>query len=212
LPLELRGPGFYVRGMRCTKFFLAAALLTAPAALRAQDAAVEERLNKLSARIDDLVAAKDLQNRRLDELARAVRDLQDQLNKPTGNYAAQEDLKRLADNIGKLDQRQREDMETVAKEFEKLGKVIKSSAPARSTSPGPATPTSRGTGEGATPPRPEKGYEHVIKENDTLSAIARAYNEQGIKVTVQQILDANPGLKPENLKPGKKIFIPAPTP
>ena len=67
-------------------------------------------------------------------------------------------------------------------------------------------------GDNAISARPEKGYEYVIKESDTLSAIARAYNEQGIKVTVQQILDANQGLKAENLKPGKKIFIPAPAP
>ena len=67
-------------------------------------------------------------------------------------------------------------------------------------------------GDGGTATRPEKGYEYVIKENDRLIAIAKAYNDQGIKVTVKQILDANPGLKAESLQPGKKIFIPAPAP
>ena len=38
----------------------------------------------------------------------------------------------------------------------------------------------------------------------------QAYREKNIKVTVKQIENANPGLKPERLKVGQKIFIPAP--
>ena len=43
-----------------------------------------------------------------------------------------------------------------------------------------------------------------------LSIIVKAYRDQGIKVTADQILKANPGLDPKNLIVGKKIFIPAP--
>ena len=43
-----------------------------------------------------------------------------------------------------------------------------------------------------------------------LLAIAKAYRAQGIKVTTDQILKANPGLDAKNMKVGQKIFIPAP--
>jgi phage tail protein X len=58
----------------------------------------------------------------------------------------------------------------------------------------------------------DKGFEYVIKSGDTLDAIVQAYKEKNIKVTVAQILKANPGLKAERLIVGKKIFIPAPQP
>jgi hypothetical protein len=45
-----------------------------------------------------------------------------------------------------------------------------------------------------------------------LSAIAKAYRAQNIKVTADQILKANPGLDPKSLVVGKKIFSPAPAP
>jgi LysM repeat protein len=49
-----------------------------------------------------------------------------------------------------------------------------------------------------------------VKPGETLGAIVKAYRDQNIKVSLQQILAANPGLKPENLKAGQKIIIPAP--
>jgi LysM repeat protein len=58
---------------------------------------------------------------------------------------------------------------------------------------------------------PEKGFEHEVKSGQTLSAIIQAYRDQGVKVTLKQVLDANPTLKPERMKAGQKIFIPAPT-
>ena len=48
------------------------------------------------------------------------------------------------------------------------------------------------------------------RRGDTLSIIAKAYRDQGIKVTTDQILKANPGLDPKSLKVGQKILIPAP--
>jgi LysM repeat protein len=52
--------------------------------------------------------------------------------------------------------------------------------------------------------------EYQVQSGDSLSAIAKAYRDKGVKVTVPQILAANPGLKPETMKAGQKIIIPAP--
>ena len=187
--------------MKRFSFFLAAAMLVAPAALRAQDAAVEERLEKLSGQIKDLIEAKDAQNKRIEEIAKGLRELQDQQSRPNGNYASQEDVKRLAQNLQEIDRKRQDDNERIIKNIEALGKTLK--AP---------TPVSQPRTEVAPPPKakPESGYEYVIKENDKLITIAKAYNDQGVKVTVKQILDANPGLKPETMKIGQKIFIPQP--
>jgi LysM repeat protein len=57
--------------------------------------------------------------------------------------------------------------------------------------------------------KPQQGVEHVVKQGETLSGIVAACREQHIKVTKKQILDANPGLNPDLLIQGKKIFIPA---
>jgi len=50
----------------------------------------------------------------------------------------------------------------------------------------------------------------VVKDGDTLGGIAKKYKSQGVKVTTTQILKANPGLNPNALYVGKKIFIPDP--
>ena len=55
-----------------------------------------------------------------------------------------------------------------------------------------------------------EGTDYVVKDGDTLGGIAKKYKSQGVKVTTTQILKANPGLNPNALYVGKKIFIPDP--
>src|ERR1043165_9702547 len=83
--LELGGLRFYCPLMKRISFFLMTALLAAPMISPAQDAATEERLNKLSAQIDVLIEAKDAQNKKIDALEKQVSELQSQLSKPSGN-------------------------------------------------------------------------------------------------------------------------------
>jgi LysM repeat protein len=47
-----------------------------------------------------------------------------------------------------------------------------------------------------------------VKEGDTLSAIVEAYRKAGYKITVDDVLKANRGLKPTSLRVGQKIIIP----
>jgi nucleoid-associated protein YgaU len=49
-----------------------------------------------------------------------------------------------------------------------------------------------------------------VQKGDTLPAIAKAYREQGVKVTTTQILKANPGIDANKILIGQKIFIPDP--
>ncbi len=60
------------------------------------------------------------------------------------------------------------------------------------------------------PPRDEKGFSYTIQSGDTLAIIVQACRGKNIEVSTEQIVKTNPGLRPERLKVGQKIWIPAP--
>jgi LysM repeat protein len=171
---------------------------------RGEDAATEERLNQLSGKIEDLIASQEAQRKRLSELAREIEGLRDQQSKPGTVYATPDDLKRLAESIKEVDRKRVDDNEKIHAEFVKLGKTL--SAPLPPIKKSNALPTPKE----ASPERAEKGFDYVVQSGDTLAAIVQAYKEKNIKVTAAQIQKANPGLVPERMKVGQKIFIPAP--
>lgn len=202
------------------RIFAVACLLAIAPLLPAQDAPssaaaiaskqeAEENYNTLKGHVDDLIAAQKDFNLRLQALAKEVAELRIQMNKPTGNYASAEDLKALTQAVQEIDKKREADKDLILKEMEKLGKTM-------SATPTPMShesherskpPADSGT---STPNADQTGFYYVIKKDDYLSLIAQAYREQGIKVTTQQIVDANPNLNPKKLIVGTKIFIPAP--
>ena len=185
--------------------------------LRAQDAATEERLNKLSGRIDDVMAAQESMRKQISDLAREISSVREQASKPTGNYASEEDLTRLKKAVEEVDRKRISDAEETQRQLLKVrDAVMKMPAPlppSRSKSPpkekepvsNPDKPTTD-----AAPTGNEKVIPYVIQSGDSLSVIVQAYKEKNIKVTVDQILKANPGLNEKKLRVGQKIFIPAP--
>lgn len=175
------------------------ALLAAPIALRAQDAATQAQLDKLQGHIDELLAANAALQKRVLDLTSQVNDLRQMVSAPNTNYASLEDVNRLAKQLQEVDQKRQEDKDLILQKIEQLGKAL-GSAP-RGSSMTSGTDSSAG---------PSKGFEYVIQSGDTLSAIVQAYRLKNIKVTVDQILKANPGLDPTKMQVGQKIFIPAP--
>jgi nucleoid-associated protein YgaU len=116
--------------------------------------------------------------------------------------ASSTDLKSLAEKVQEIDKKRQADRELILKQIEQLGKVA-AGAPAKTrTKPAPAPD------ETAAPATPQKGYEYTVKAGDTIGLIAKAYRDQGVKVTSTQILKANPGLDPAKLYVGRKVFIP----
>lgn len=191
--------------MKKISFWLALVLFTTPLAVRAQDAATEERLNKLTAQIQDLVEAQGAQSKRIDALAKELQTMQqERQNQPAANYASHDDLKELAAKLKEVDNKRQEDNDHVLAVLKSLGKNL-----GTNTGRKPAVTPKDESGTKA-PTVPEKGFEHEVKSGQTLSAIIQAYRDQNIKVTLKQVLDANPGLKPEKMYVGQKIFIPAP--
>jgi len=179
--------------------------LGAGPALRAQDAATEERLNRLSGQIEDLKAGQESLRRQVEALAKELDAVREQAAKPTGNYASEADLQHLADAVKEVDRKRMEDAEKIHNDLLALRKSLLSTP-----APPPRTHASPPAEQKTDAPVSDKGYDYVIKKGDNLSTIVQAYREKNIKVTMDQILKANPGLVPEKLQVGQKIFIPAP--
>ncbi len=177
---------------------------------RAQDAATQQQLDKLSGQIQDLQAAQELQGKRLDALAKQISDLADKVNTPAASTGASaDDLKSLATQVQEIDQKRQADRELILKQIENLGKISGGSGTGhKSKSVADTTATTSGADNSTAPAVPQKGYEYTIASGDTVSAIAKAYRAQGVKVTTAQIIAANPKLNPNALIAGKKIFIP----
>jgi LysM repeat protein len=191
---------------RISFFLLSIALCAAPTA-RAQDAAVEERLNKLSGQIEDLIAGQKAHQKQLSDLAREVENLREQAAKPNASYASQEDVKHLAEAVKEIDRKRLDDYEKIRTELLKIGKSVSSSL--ATPKKAPAAQLDAPIDKADKPAVPEKGIEYVVQPGDTLSAVVQACKEKKIKVTVDQILKANPGLDAKKMKPGQKLFIPA---
>lgn len=192
--------------MKRIYFLLATSLIFAPCFARSQDAATEERFNQLNGKIEDLIAGQEAQKKLISELRREIESLRDQQNKPNTTYASHDDLKRLAETIKEVDRKRIDDNEKVQNSLIKLSKTLTEKPPVS------RTPRSEKTEKADVEPKKsdEKGFEYTIKSGDTLSTIAKAYKEQNIRITSDQILKANPGLQADKLRVGQKIFIPAP--
>jgi len=189
-------------------FILAFAAFTTGVA-RAQDAATQQQIDQINGRIQDLIDAQAAQGKRLATLEKSVSDLQDKLNQPAANSGASpDDLNKLAEQVKELAKKQQDDNDLVLKELEKLGKTGGGTASHKlpaAVAPAPTdSSTTANTGE------KQNGFWQPVGSGDTISAIAKAYQDKGIKVTVEQILAANPGLNPGKLKVGQKIWIPKP--
>jgi hypothetical protein len=196
-------PRFYVRGMK--RFLVSLiVLLAVTLVVRAQDAATEEQLNKLRSELSALQSSNVELQKRVTELSRELSEVREAASRPAGNFASSDDVKVLADKLREVDRNREADRELILKQIEKLGKTV-------SAQPKHTNQASGGSaGGGEKPAANDKGYEYVIKAGDNLSGVVAAYREKGVKVTTDQVLKANPGLKANSLKVGQKIFIPEP--
>lgn len=132
----------------------------------------------------------------IERLSRSVEALRSAPGGPTEAdvQALRQKITALESQLRTLDAaRERDRKEIIDSLSSKLSQVVHSSRPA----PRPTTTTRRSTSQ--------EGYEHVVEAGQTLSAIASAYN-----VSAKSIIEANGLAKPDQLRVGQKLFIPAP--
>lgn len=174
---------------------------------------LEEKIKRLTSDMDTLLAANVELQKKIATLSDELAQVREQQARAANNSAVdgvREDLRKLADQIQEVDKKRADDNRRIAEEVENIGKAVKSFAekaaraqarPPREITPEPAAPTDK------------PGLTYVIREGDTLSEIIQAANaqlkEKGKRtVTLQQVLDANPGLKPTSMRINQKIVIP----
>src|SRR3954466_3606389 len=105
LQLELCSGDSYFRRMKRISVFSIICLLGVVSLVRGQETAsaalspqeIEENYKSLKGHVQDMIDAQAALDRRLQSMAKEIAELRDQVSKPTGNYATQEELKRLAD-------------------------------------------------------------------------------------------------------------------
>jgi cell division protein FtsB len=204
--LELAGGDFYCRRMKRISFLLVTLALCGAPAVRGQNAATEEHLNKLSGQIETILETQQALSKRIESLAKEMENLREQASKPAGNYASQERLDALVKAVAEVDRKRVQDAEKIKSELDKIAKNLLKEPAAPHGKPKPTTSTADA------PVADQEHFEYVIKSGDYLSTIVQAYRDQKIKVSVEQILKANPGLKADRLVVGKTIIIPAPKP
>src|SRR5262249_9462419 len=141
-------------------------------------------------------------------MAEEIRALREELGKPKPDSVGRDELKKLAEQVRDIDEKRAADKELIMKELTKLARV---NSPVHVDAP-PPKKTDSAPADSAPDNKEYEGYEYIVKSGDTIAAIARAYGDQGIKVTIDQILKhpLNKKVDPAKLRVGQKIFIPAP--
>lgn len=158
-------------------------------------AILQEKLRRVEGRLEGY-------NLAIEQLQRAVEVMQAQ---PRGPSTA--DLENLQTRISALDNqlrnldaaRQRDRQEIIDTLSSKIAAMVSASGGSRGG--GSARPAASQGRRTAT----QEGYEHVVQQGETLSAIAAAYNAR-----TKDIIEANGIANPSQLKVGQKLFIPAP--
>jgi len=179
----------------------------------AGDAEYEERYKRLNAMMEDLLVAQATLQKRVSALADELQSTREEIRRDGRQYAQHEDLRKLAEKLSEIDRKREDDKRLILEEIRKLAEVPMAEPPSRkgreSREPAkePVREPDAGAGAGS---EPQRGYEYVVKSGDTISAIVAAYQQSGVKVTVDQVLKANPKVDPKRIPVGKTIFIPDP--
>lgn len=166
-----------------------------------QQTAQQEDIAILQEKIRRLEGHLEGYNLAIEQLQRAVEILQAQPHGPSTAdlEAVQTRLAAFDGQMRNLDAaRQRDRQEIIDTLSSKIAALVASSGGARSGTAKPAANQGKRTAT-------QEGYEHVVAQGETLSAIAAAYNAR-----TKDIIDANNIANPSNLKIGQKLFIPAP--
>lgn len=162
------------------------------AALRQDMALLQEQNRRLEGRLEGM----ELE---IERVSRAV----DQLRATPGGpsvaevQALQSRIALLEGQLRGLDAAREKDRQEIINSLSsKLTQIV---GPASSGRAKPAASQNRRSSG------PQEGYEHTVESGQTLSAIAAAYG-----VSTKSIVDANNLARPDQLRVGQKLFIPAP--
>jgi LysM repeat protein len=167
---------------------------------------VEERYQRLSAEIRELQAANAALQKRLNTLSDEIQRIHEESSRSSLNFATKDDLNHFTEKLREVDQKREADNKRILETLEKIAKT-----PPPSVTKTDQEPTSAAKSRPEKRPQTEKGFWYEVRSKDKLSLIVQAYRQRGVKVTMQQVKEANPEVDPNKLLVGQKIFIPDPS-
>jgi LysM repeat protein len=202
----------------------------AAGALRGADDAVtlaaqqeaQDNYKRLTATVEELQNSQLAQQKQISALASELSKLRDDVARNNNNAATQDAIRKLNEQILKVDESRIRDNTHIQEALERLGKGIKElgevKAPTRPSRGGGSNENAGGPaigGNGSRPPNGggnsvEDGFDYVIADGDRLDKIVARYREKNIMVTMKAVKDANPKVDWSRLKVGQHIFIPKP--
>ena len=204
------------------KRVLAAVVLTSligVGATRAADAVAlaaeqeaEERYKRINATVDEIQNTQAAQQRQISALATEFSKLRDEIARNNDRAVTQDALKRLNEQILKVDEARLTDNKKIYEALEKLGSTIKSLPTPPVPRPHDTPPASNPGAQrnGTNPPLDGEFFEYTVQSGDYLDFIVKAYRDQKIPVTRKSVEDANPNVKWNKLRIGQKLLIPKP--
>ncbi len=165
----------------------------------------DEKLRKLNGLVQDLLDSQAVIQKRLSSLTDDLHSFRDDTGKLGDRmgerFVTRQEFQQLAAAVKELDRKREDDKRLILEEIKKLAQAPVLAPPKVA----PKAPP-----KDATPDGPVKGYKYTVKKDDSLWAIIKAYRDSGVKVTQDDILKANPGLKPNHIFEGQVILIPDP--
>jgi predicted nuclease with TOPRIM domain len=147
----------------------------------AQDAEQKEKLERLSADMEALLATNIKLQTEIGKLKEELSRVREEASRPNTDPSIpgiREDLRKLAEKIQEVDRKRIDDTRNVAAEFEKLEKLIRNAASAaakESSKPPRSTPTTSNSSHSG---KPEKVFEYTVRPGDSLSKILSLVNAQ----------------------------------
>lgn len=209
-------------------FFATAAARAADAVTIAAQQEAQYNYKALAATVEEVQTSQQAQQKSISALATEVSKLRDETARNNNDAATKESIRKLSDEIRKVDEARVADNKRIYEALEKLGEAIKKmpvAAPPRrstaieggTTTVAPAgnavgklnTPRSNTNGSGAADE--SLGFDYTVQSGDVhLGVIVKRYNDEKIPVTKAAIMAANPNVDWTRLKIGQKIFIPKP--
>jgi multidrug efflux pump subunit AcrA (membrane-fusion protein) len=191
-----------------------------PGAAQDEEAA-REKLLKASDQLDNIQANSEATKNSVDGMKTDVATLQATVTKLQGDNDALK--QQLTDLQAAFDQYKAEQLQARQTLIDNVAATTETSPPTTASSPplnptlapppdpaSPSTETSVGEDTAPSPPKPQKGYYHVVASGETLTMICAAYRDNGVHVTVAEIRKANGLTEDSELKAGQKLFIPKP--
>lgn len=169
--------------------------------LRDQSESAREQEDRLALQEDlDRVKGKlEALEMEYQRLLRAQADAERATDSSKGEAGStQQRLNELSRRLSMLEDARVKDRQAIIEQLSgKMAEIMSGSQPARKSKVTPAPLGANAEGK--------SGYEHIVKEGETLSTIAAAY-----KVKLSAIIEANQLQNPDALLQGQKLFIPQP--